>query len=255
MNIFPVDKDVIISVIPALLVEKPYSVVQLVQYDTDVVTGRAQNEVLRSSVTTDGRMTAERKDLLCWKKILQIDFTCLLAVHFVFVYGWGQVTCYRQFLNINVFIWVITCVHVFWFRRISEVKYRLDSQSLTFRQLAQKSTVLGNKETLLAIYCQVLTMYAQTFRLIYVIWECKHVPLSVFDDDIVLLLRPRDPPDTGLYTVVLDYRKLNHGQTFVTFKLVNKNSGVVWLCIDLKRYIYQWSKNQSAQINTSICHR
>lgn len=65
LNIFPVDKDVIISVIPALLVEKPYSVVQLVQYDTDVVTGRAQNEVLRSSVTTDRRMTAERKDLLC----------------------------------------------------------------------------------------------------------------------------------------------------------------------------------------------
>lgn len=94
--------------------------------------------------------------------------------------------------------------------------------------LQQKSTVLGNKETLLAIYCQVLTMYAQTFRLIYVIWECKHVPLSVFDDDIVLLLCPRDPPDTGLYTVVLDYRKLNHGQTFVTLKLINKNSGVVW---------------------------
>lgn len=98
LNIFPVDKDVIISVIPALLVEKPNSVVQLVQYDAGVVTGRAQNEVLRSSVTTDRRMTA----------------------------------------------------------------------------------------------------------------------LSVFDDDIVLLLRPRDPSDTGLYAVVLDYRKLNHGQTFVT---------------------------------------
>lgn len=98
LNIFPVDKNVIISVIPALLVEKPNSVVQLVQYDADIVTGRAQNEVLRSSVTTDRRMTA----------------------------------------------------------------------------------------------------------------------LSVFDDDIVLLLRPRDPPDTGLYAVVLDYRKLNHGHTFVT---------------------------------------
>lgn len=217
--------------------EKPYSVVQLVQYDTDVVTGRAQNEVLRSSVTTDRRMTAERKDLLCWKKILQIDFrsqihACLRYICFLFMVE-VKLHVTNKFLNINVFIWVITCVHVFWFRRISEVKYRLDSQSLTFRQLAQKSTVLGNKETLLAIYCQVLTMYAQTFRLIYVIWECKHVPLSVFDDDIVLLLRPRDPPDTGLYAVVLDYRKLNHGHTFVTLKLINKNSGVVWWCIDL----------------------
>lgn len=66
-----------------------------------------------------------------------------------------------------------------------------------------------------------------------VLWECKYVFFFVFDDDIVFFFCFWDLFDIGLYVVVFDYCKLNYGYIFVILKLINKNFGVVWWCIDL----------------------